>query len=92
MPAIAYITRHTGRAPFNRSPARVKAPSVAPATRLTFVAPIFLLPFCLISIEANLLVKIRPHGMDPSKYAKTESPKSIRISKYIFFMIKLFKV
>jgi hypothetical protein len=56
----------------------VRKPSFLPSTRLTFVAPIFLLPFVLTSIPA-ILPKTSPKGTAPTKYPKSGSKKFIII-------------
>src|ERR1700693_1861720 len=68
----------TAAEPFAVSSTKVKMPAAGPATRVTFAAPILPLPEVRISLLPKILVIKIPHGMEPSRYAVTTIPRSVR--------------
>src|SRR5438445_13428888 len=75
-PASPCITRpasHTASHPLPASNARVSTPGNGPATRATFVAPIFPLPVLRTSAPPKSLASISPNGIDPSRYETRHS-------------------
>src|SRR5437899_6432459 len=75
-PASPWITRpasDTASHPLPASNAKVSTPGNGPATRTTFVAPIFPLPVLRTSAPPKSLASISPNGIDPSRYETRNS-------------------
>src|SRR5690348_1768288 len=68
-PCIQLAAIHTAEYPFPASSSSVITPAVFPATRLTFVAPMFPLPDSRTSAPRDIFTIRYPNGIDPRKYA-----------------------